>query len=91
MALGLTFDLCRDGMLFLSAVTGAHSLPDTPVRLLQVPIRDTCPQKRWSKKVSGIGVTTVTIMRTKNDSLSHLKDLIVLFGISIVIEAERRL
>ena len=37
-----------------------------------------------------IGVTAVTIMKTRNDSLCHLRDLIIPFGISIVIAAERR-
>lgn len=58
--------------------------------LLQVPVRDTCPQKRWSRKLSEIGVTTITIMRTKKDSLCHLRDLVIPFGISIVIEVERK-
>lgn len=57
--------------------------------LLQVSIRNTCPQKRWSKEVCGIRVTTVTIMRTKKGMLCHLRDLIVPFGISIVVQAER--
>lgn len=62
----------KDDMLPMSGATSSHSLAGTSVLLLQVPIRDTYPQRTWSKKVSGVGVTTATIMKTKKESLHHL-------------------
>lgn len=90
MALGSTFVLSQGWHALSRGVTGTHHLTGTAMLLRQVPTRDTCPQKKWYKNVSGIGVTTLTIMSTKKESLYHLRDLIVPFGISIVLEAERR-
>lgn len=60
-------------MLPMSGATGAHSLAGTSVLLLQVPIRDThLSSKEVVQKVSGVGVTTATIMKTKKESLHHL-------------------
>lgn len=38
--------------------------------------------------MSGIGVTTAIIVKTKKESLHHLGDLIIPLGISTVTEAE---
>lgn len=57
--------------------------------LLLVPIRHIyLSSKEVVQKMSGIGVTTSTILRTKKKSLYHLGDFIIPFGLSKMIEAE---
>lgn len=66
-------------MLPMNGATSAHSLTGTSVLLLQVPIR---PQRRWSKKVSRVGVTTATILKIKKESTASLRDLIIPQGLA---------
>lgn len=88
MALGSTFDFHKDGML--SEWSNWHSQSGWhPCAPSSGASQRHLSSKEVVQKVSGVGVTTVTIMRTKKDSLCHLRDLIIPFGISIVIEAER--